>query len=463
MNKQILATYFIVVILLNVGSCLSHVSAQINSGYFDHPQRDGIFFKYQYNNANKLNCSAIKTDKVFFILDSLEMLNHNAMTTIVDRPDYKSFAMSLKYYSNRNLEIRYKPQYIHTHYENTIGCLDKLSSSCTYSDGLSEPYDLRKAAEKLFIEHPDLVKFVWEEIPEPHRMITDRRQLRRRSAEESIATLIKDEKFDAPKKLEKPVDDDGPWEHSGTESLQVSQTYLENWTKGGESSIAVTSDLLLKADYNKNKIEWESYIRDQVGIVNSETYNAQISTDQIEANSKIGLQASKKWYYSFVSNFKSQVFNNYTDETKEEMTSRILSPAYFTLSLGMDYKPSKNFTLMLSPVSAKLTYVMDTVNIDQTDYNIDDNKKSAFNNGLSVTNTVKWEISTELNLTSSLDAFIGYGSSSDLYQIDYEVIFNMRINKYLSTKVNTQFRYFTNESLSLQIRENIAVSLNYTF
>ncbi len=462
MNKPSNVINFSIIAILWIGTNFSSVSAQSSSVDSKLLQRKYHSF-YKTSQWNK-RYNVKQPDKIYFLLDTVELNRHCALTTVADRPDYMPFAMTLKFYPNKKLRVIYQPTLLSSKLLSTHnGYLDELAKFNVSSQNISEAYNIKEASEKLFIDRPDLVQFVWKEIPEPHRLITDRKQLRRRSAEESIISLLENEKFNTPTKLEKRVEDKGPWAYSGTENLQVSQTYLENWTQGGENSIVLQSDLLLKADYNKNKIEWENYIRNKVGIINSETYKAQINNDQIIMNSKIGLKASNKWYYSFVSNFKSQLFNNYADETKTDMKSRLLSPAYFTLSLGMDYKPNKNFTLMLSPVSAKMTYVMDTVKIDPSKFNIEDGKKSAFNNGLSVTNSAKWEISTELQLTSNLDAFIGYGSSSDIYQIDYEVIFDMRINKYLSTRLNTQFRYFTNESLKLQLRENIAVSFNVKF
>jgi len=36
-----------------------------------------------------------------------------------------------------------------------------------------------------------------------------------------------------------------------------------------------------------------------------------------------------------------------------------MAPAYFLGALGMDYKPNKNFTLFIAPVTAKYTVVND--------------------------------------------------------------------------------------------------------
>ena len=219
----------------------------------------------------------------------------------------------------------------------------------------------------------------------------------------------------------------------------------------------------MRANYKKDKIEWENYARHKVGFLNSESYPVQINTDNITANSKYGLRASKKWYYSFVFDFNSQLFNGYNNKKRETIISGFMSPAYFTFAVGMDFKQSPDFTLLLSPLTSKITYVKDTAKVDQTRYKIDEDKKSAFSTGASLTNNFNWKISTELNLRYKLDAYLGYFDKDPIKQVDWELIFDMRINKNLSTRINTQLRYFSNESEKIQFREFFAINFSYKF
>jgi len=52
------------------------------------------------------------------------------------------------------------------------------------------------------------------------------------------------------------------------------------------------------------------------------------------------------------------------------MTSGFLSPAYVIFSLGMNYKPNNNFTVMLSPLTSKTTMVVKAKDVDETKYGI---------------------------------------------------------------------------------------------
>lgn len=407
--------------------------------------------------------SSVDLNQRFFIVDSAEFYRNQVLTLILNTRRYKPYTMSLKFYPHNDLKIKYKPTLVKKQllFEER-GYLDAMQHNTQYAKTIGDVFSFKKRNESFFIKNPYLVKYVLKTIPEPQRLISERKHLRNRSAKEGIKNLLVHNVF-STKKLDKIVKKNGPWIISGTENIQLSQTHLENWTKGGENSLALTSDLLIKANYTLKKNEWENYIRHKVGFINTESYDAQINSDQIEVNSKYGLKASKKWYYSFLFDFKSQFFNGYNNKEKEEITSGFLSPAYFTFAPGMDFKKNKNFTLLLSPLTSKITYVMDTVKVDQTNYQIKEDKKAAYNNGASLVNNLTWEISTELSLKSQLDAFIGYFTKDPITQIDWELIFDMRVNRFLSTRINTQLRYFTNESSKVQSREYFTINFNYKF
>ena len=402
-------------------------------------------------------------DKKFFILDSAEFHRNQILTLNTNYSKYKEHTMSLKFYTNPDVKIKYEPTLVQKQLLYDVrGYFDIMTEGSDFSAAIGKVYSMRKRNEMFFIQNPNLVKHVWKTIPEPHRLITDRKHLDKRTAQEGITGLLAG-KIDSQNKLDKRIKKKGPWTLSGVENIQLSQAYLENWTKGGENSVALQSDLLIRANYKMNKVEWENYARHKVGILSSESYSAQINTDQILLNSKYGLKASRKWYYSFVFDFSSQFFNGYNNKNRETIISGFMSPAYLSFAVGMDFKKSKNFTLLLSPLTSKITYVMDTAKVDQTRYKVDPGKKTAYNTGASLVNNFIWPISTELNLKSKLDAFVGYMSEDAIQQVDWELIFDMRINRFLSTRINTQLRYFTNESDKVQFREYFAINFSYKF
>ena len=364
-------------------------------------------------------------------------------------------------------EIKFRPtNFVADNINNHKGFMQSSQLSDSYQAFYDSVKPLRSVAQQFVIDHPSMVDLNWNDIPDPPTIRRDG-FLRKRSAAEGIHNLLAKTEYDTRPSLEKVTLEKGPWTFEGSEHVQLSQAHIANWVKGGESSVSLSSDLRAKAIYKKQKNEWESYIIHKVGILSTDDDKGRINDDLIELNSKYGLSASKKWYYSFLFNFKTQFFNSHekTDTEPEKFHSGFMAPAYFTFALGMDFKEGKKFTMLLSPITSKLTMVLDTAKYDRTRYKIPDNKKVDMLNGLSVVSNFQQQISREIKITSKLDAFYEYISGDDdrQVQIDWEVILDMRINRYLSTRLLTEMRYFTNESNKVQFKENFNIAFRYTF
>jgi hypothetical protein len=381
-----------------------------------------------------------------------------------DTIKYKPFAFSLKYTNRRYPSIIDYPsmfdstplEQYHHFLEHPIGA-DTLIATYQTSP-------VKMLMDKLLIQNPSLAEEVWDNIPDPPKISYGDGYIEKRSAQEEINRLLSLENLNTKNKLEKRAELKRPWSYGGTENIQFSQAFLENWVKGGENAVSLLSDLRIQAKYKKENVEWESYAIHKLGILSSDDRKTRVNDDLIELNTKYGLSAGKKWFYSGLFNFKTQFFNGYekNDELKENPISGFLAPAYITMALGMDYK-EKNFTLMLLPFTSKMTFVSDTVKFDQTRYNIPKDKKSDNMGGASLVNNFTWEFAKDFNLSSKLDFFYEYMKSDNQIQSEWELILDMKINIFLSARISTYVRYYSNESDKIQFRENLSISFNYRF
>lgn len=326
-------------------------------------------------------------------------------------------------------------------------------------------YSREKFVRNLTNERPSIVDNHWDEIPDAPKIFGLGQKIDPTTYRGGLEVVMRREMdIRSPKKLEKIEIIESPLKISGSENIQFSQSYVENWVKGGQSSIALLSDLRLNINYKNEKIEWENSIIHKLGVISSEDSKSRINDDLIDFSSKYGIIASKKWFYSLLFNFKTQVFKGYakSDLEKETPISAFMAPGYFSMAAGMDYK-AKNFTLLLSPVTSRMTIVIDTATVDQTRYSIPEDKKSVFMVGGSLQNNSTWNISKQIKLTSALNIFYDYFEKEEKVQADWDMILDMKINVFLSTRIVSNLRYYESESNKVQLREGLSISFRYNF
>ena len=329
---------------------------------------------------------------------------------------------------------------------------------------LKHGFSREKFLRDLMVSSPELVEHDWHALPDPPKVFRQADRVERNMSTRNLEHLFQGGSVARPERLERVEVPKRPWTFSGTEHIQFSQAYLKNWVRGGQQSVALLSDLRFSAVYKDENTQWENNLIHKVGFIDSDGSRSRINDDLFEINSKYGINASRKWYYSLLFNFKTQFFDGYqnNDVDKENPISAFMAPAYTSLAAGMDFK-TKNFTLLLSPVTSRLTMVLDTAKIDQTRYSIEEDKKSIFLSGASFQNNFTLNIAQDIKLTSAMNVFYDYFAKEERVQAEWDLILDMRINVFLSTRITTNFRYYQSESSKLQARENLSVALRYQF
>lgn len=238
-----------------------------------------------------------------------------------------------------------------------------------------------------------------------------------------------------------PADSVNVWKTGGMISLNFTQVSLSNWVAGGKSSASGTVLTNLYANYQKGKISWENSLDMGYGILKEGSEQYIKSDDKIDFNSKLGWKANGKIYYSALFGFRSQFANGYNYPDRDNPISRFLAPGYFTLALGVDYKPSDHFSLFVSPLTGKMTLVTDESLSDQGAFGVDPGKKSRSEMGAFLKSQFKTELVKNVSLDTKIDLFSNYLDKPGNIDIHWDVMINMKINDYLSANVVTNLIY----------------------
>jgi hypothetical protein len=233
------------------------------------------------------------------------------------------------------------------------------------------------------------------------------------------------------------------WKFSGTTSLNLSQLSLTNWAAGGDNSLSGNALINVSANYAKNKTSWENKLILGFGLIKQGDDPTRKSDDQIDFASKLGLKASDRWFYTGLLGFKTQFAMGYDRPGDEDRVkiSNFMAPAYLNLSLGMDYKPSEVFSLMLSPLSAKFTFVLDDDLSAAGSFGLDPGQSVRSELGAYVKMAFKKEILKNVTLDTKIDLFSNYLDNPQYIDVNWDLLLTFTINEYLSASLLTQLIY----------------------
>jgi len=242
---------------------------------------------------------------------------------------------------------------------------------------------------------------------------------------------------------QEPTGADTLWKFSGTTSLNLSQLSLTNWAAGGDNSISGNALVNLSANYAKENTSWENKIALGFGLIKQGNDPTRKSDDQIDLASKLGLKASEKWFYTGLLGFKTQFAQGYDrpGDVDRAKISNFMSPGYLSFSLGMDYKPSEIFSLFLSPLSSKFTFVLDDDLSAAGSFGVDPGKTSRAEIGAYIKMAFKKEILKNVTLDTKIDLFSNYLNNPQYIDVNWDMLLTFKVNDYLAASLLTQLIY----------------------
>jgi len=150
--------------------------------------------------------------------------------------------------------------------------------------------------------------------------------------------------------------------------------------------------------------------------------------------------------FSFQLSFS--VFDGFNYGTNPaELSSSFLSPGYFILSVGLDYKPKENFSLFLSPVTSRWTVVTNGTLSNKGVYGVPAGAHSLNEIGSFVTINYKATVAKNITYKGRADLFSNYLSDPQNVDLFMTNQFAFKINKYFSATYSLDLIYDDNVRL----------------
>jgi hypothetical protein len=107
----------------------------------------------------------------------------------------------------------------------------------------------------------------------------------------------------------------------------------------------------------------------------------------------------------------------------------------------MDYKPTDNFTLLLSPISSKFTMMRDTSKFNQTKYGIPAGKKTRKELGAYVKSIYSFDLNKDIHVQNKINLFTNYLNDPQNVDIDWELTVKMKVTELINTTISTHMIY----------------------
>ena len=366
-----------------------------------------------------------------------------------------------------------------TFYHNVSAGMLTLNSD---NNDMDEAGD--RALMNVYLNRPDLVEATETQLEESGSLREDLDQPIEQKVEfvEHAAPMPDDPQIEpADVEVTKPKF----WTRKADGFLQFMQNYVSgNWYKGGESNYSALGSLTVEANYdNKGKWKWDNKLEAKLGFLTSRSdslHKFKSNEDLLRLTSKVGLQATKRWYYTlqvlawtqFARGLKSNDHRTYSD---------FFSPFNLNVGLGMDYKVEAfdkklTGTINLSPIALNYRYVDRTQFANQnsdhpTDYSwfpsrhgIDDGKRHLLDPGSQLTADLTWKLTENVTWKSRLWGFTSYHRG----EIEWENTFQLKVSKYISANIFLYPRFddgnVWDEDLGYwQFKEYTSIGLSYSF
>jgi len=324
-----------------------------------------------------------------------------------------------------------------TFYHNVANKALALDSESAGKDPVTDAIDA--ALMKMYMKRPDLVNTTESDLMATGAILENVDKPIENQVE-FVEEVMQPSILDIPQDIPDTVMVQKPkfWTYKADGFLQFMQNYVSgNWYKGGESNYSMLGALTLEANYdNKEKWIWDNKLELKLGLLLSSTdtlHKVKSNEDLIRFTSKVGLQASHRWYYTL----QLQTYTQFTPGYKSndpKVYSDFFSPFNLNLGLGMDYKvESKNKrltgTINLSPVAINYRYV-GRLSLS-TSYGLDEGKHSMAEFGPNMTADIVWKFNDVVTWKSRFYAFTSFKRA----EIEWENTFELRVTKYISANL----------------------------
>lgn len=228
------------------------------------------------------------------------------------------------------------------------------------------------------------------------------------------------------------------WKLKAIYGINGTQSSFINWNAGGRNNISLLGYVAGSAKYEKKNLKWDNDLGAALGgmkYLDNEIGNGlQKTDDRLEVATNLGYRLKEHYYMSMLGSFRTQFMDGFNDNALPR-TSTFMAPGWANLSLGIDYSPNDNFSVFLSPLASKMTFVNDQVLSDAGEFGVDPGKRFRGEFGAYFKMKYNKEIVKNIEMKSRLELFSNYLNNPGNIDVNAEVMFTFKVNSWFSASL----------------------------
>lgn len=279
---------------------------------------------------------------------------------------------------------------------------------------------------------------------------------------------IKDAEEDRNDVLRAIRDAHSPWRREATLMAQITQNYVtDNWYQGGSSSFAGLGIAKGQISYITERFTWENTGEWRMGgttVKGDSLHKVNTTDDMLRLYTKANYRIVPKLFASLSGELETRLLPTYKSNSKK-MKSGPFSPLRFNIAVGLDWKPVKNLSISVSPLSYKVVHIKDTARVTVTDYGLKAGQQTKHDIGSSMRIEYAYKPVREVALEVRFYTYTNY----HYVEMDLEANCDFIINKYLSARLMVHPRYDSSvimkgdKKARIQFRELLSIGFAHKF
>ncbi len=253
------------------------------------------------------------------------------------------------------------------------------------------------------------------------------------------------------------------WQKDVIGSLNLTQAAFDNWTQGGENSLAWQLNLNAKFINDQAKFRWANTGKVAFGKSKIGDQESRKSVDEIRLETVYTYKLNKYLnpYASAYGETQLAKGYKYTD-TSRVAISNFFDPAYFVQSAGLEYFHKE---IIKSRLGAALKEtIADKYAVLYSDDPETDNEieKSRVELGAESVTELSLKLAQNLLYNSRLELFSTFEALNST-DVRWDNVVSAKVAKYVEVTLNVQLLYDRDISRKRQLKQALALGLTYTF